>query len=78
MISKDGFEQRIARNMGIDPIPDGLTKKQIRGLFSKEAAEEAKTSPLFQQALDSLIKQKVLIQKGERYIMNVIEGEFIE
>jgi hypothetical protein len=69
-ITKEGFKQRICRNMGLD-AEIARTEGGIILLFSDEARKDAKTNPNYKQALDELVKERILNKKGEKYNMNI-------
>jgi len=74
-ITKEGFKERICRNMGID-AEIARTKGGIILLFSDEARKDARTNPNYEQALNELVRDKILIKKGEKYNMNVEHEDF--
>jgi len=75
-ITKLGFEERIVRNMGIDP-GDELTREEVMNLFSEEAKEDAKQNKFFDEALEQLVKDKILIRTKEgKYTMNIDNPDF--
>jgi hypothetical protein len=77
VITKNGFKERIARNMGIDPTPKGLTREKIMGMFCEEAEKEAKTSKLFDKALEEMVKDGILIRKSNgRYSFDFDNPDF--
>ena len=75
-ITKRGFEERIARNMSLDPI-DELTREEVMGLFTEEAEAEAKQNSNFDEALAQLVKDKFLIRTKEgKYTVNTDNPDF--
>jgi hypothetical protein len=71
-ITKKGFKERIARNMGIDPIPNGRTREGIIRLMGDEAREQARAGTLFDEALAEMVKEGILIrEKNGNYNVNL-------
>ena len=67
MTTKEGFKERIVRNMAIDDEPK--TKDEITKLFSPEVCAEAKKSLVYVVALSELVKEGTLRKRGEKYII---------
>ena len=74
MPTKEGFKERIARNMGIDPLETkNQTAEQIANLFHPDvkAAALGSQNEVFKRALEELVAEGCLVKKGNTYSINM-------